>query len=74
MTFISPLKLHIFKKFSPSYRAFLVSLNTIPIPTTLSEALSNEKWKQAMNVEIEVLEKQNLGIGEVANRKETCGV
>ena len=33
-----------FKKFSPSHRSFLVSLNTIVMPTTLSEALSNEKW------------------------------
>jgi transposase InsO family protein len=46
-----------FKKFSPSHRSFLVSLNTIVIPTTLSEALSNEKWKQAMNAEMEALEK-----------------
>ena len=29
-----------FKKFSPSHRAFLVSLNTISIPTTVSEALT----------------------------------
>jgi hypothetical protein len=46
------------KKFSPSHRSFLISLNTIVIPTTLSEALSNEKWKQAMNVEMEALEKK----------------
>lgn len=46
-----------FKKFSPSHRAFLVSLNTISIPTTVSEALTDEKWKQAMNVEMEALEK-----------------
>ena len=46
-----------FKKISPSHRAFLVSLNTISIPTTVSEALTNEKWKQAMNVEMEVLKK-----------------
>nr|XP_019703534.2 uncharacterized protein LOC105038855 isoform X1 [Elaeis guineensis] len=46
-----------FKNFSPSHRAFLVSLNTIIISTTLSGALSNEKWKQAMNVEMEALEK-----------------
>jgi hypothetical protein len=45
------------KFFSPSHRSFLVSLNTIVIPTTLSEALSNEKWKQAMNVEMEALER-----------------
>ena len=46
-----------FKKILPSHRAFLVSLNTISIPTTVSEALTNEKWKQAMNVEMEALEK-----------------
>jgi saccharopine dehydrogenase-like NADP-dependent oxidoreductase len=64
-----------FKNFSPSHRSFLVSLNTIVIPTTLSEALSNEKWKQAMNVEMEALEKKpNLGVGEIAGMKETCGV
>ncbi|KAL5577658.1 hypothetical protein UlMin_019357 [Ulmus minor] len=46
-----------FDKFSPSHKSFLVSLNTIPIPTVLSEALSNEKWRQAMQVEMEALEK-----------------
>ena len=46
-----------FKKFSPSHRAFFVSLNTISIPTIVSEALTNEKWKQAMNVEMKALEK-----------------
>jgi hypothetical protein len=62
------------KIFSPSHRSFLVSLNTIFIPITLSKALSNEKWKQPMNVEMEALEKkQNLGVGEIAG-KETRGV
>lgn len=46
-----------FKNFSPSHRAFLVSLNAITIPTTFFEALSNEKWKHAMNMEMEALEK-----------------
>ena len=46
-----------FEKISPIQRAFLVSLNTISIPTTVSEALTDEKWKQAMNVEMEALEK-----------------
>ena len=46
-----------FNSFSPSHRAFLVSLNAITILTTLSEALANEKWKQAMNVEMEALKK-----------------
>ena len=45
------------EKFSSSHKSFLISLNTIFIPTTLSEALSSEKWKQAMNLEMEALEK-----------------
>ena len=31
-----------FKKFSPSHKAFLVSVNTISIPTTVSKALTNK--------------------------------
>lgn len=42
---------------SPTFKTFIVNLNTITIPTTLSEALSNEKWKQAMDVEMEALRK-----------------
>lgn len=46
-----------FKKLSWSYESFLTNLNNIHIPTTLSEALSNENWKQTMNSEIKALEK-----------------
>ena len=35
----------------------LLSLNTTTIPTIFSEALFNEKWRRAMNVEMEALEK-----------------
>ena len=52
-----------FKNFSPSHKAFLVSLNTISIPRTLFEALTNEKWKQAMNMEMEALEKKKTKLG-----------
>ena len=31
-----------FKKLSLSHKSFLISLNNVHIPTTLSEALSNE--------------------------------
>ena len=48
-----------FKKLSWSYKSFLTSLNNIHIPTTLSEALSNENWKQAMNAKMKILEKNN---------------
>ena len=35
----------------------LKSCFNIHIPTTLFEALSNENWRQVMNVEMEALEK-----------------
>ena len=40
-----------------SYKSFLTSLNNIHIPTTLFETLSNENWREAMNVKTKVLEK-----------------
>lgn len=48
-----------FKNFSPTHKAFLTSLNTTTTPTSLSEALSDKKWKQAMDVEMEALEKNS---------------
>lgn len=52
----------------------MVNLNIIAIPTTLSEALSKKKRKQATNVEMETLEVQHVGVDEIASRKETSGV
>ena len=46
-----------FQKFSLPHRSFLVNLNAISIPGTLSETLSNEEWKKAMGIEMEALEK-----------------
>lgn len=48
-----------FGNFSPPHRSFLVNLSNIHIPSTLSEALSNEKWKQAINEEMKALGKNN---------------
>lgn len=48
-----------FKNFSPTHKAFLTSLNTTTTPTSLSEALSDKKWKQARDVEMEALEKNS---------------
>jgi len=48
-----------FEQLSPTYKAFLTSLNTTTIPTSLYEALSDRKWKQAMDLEIEALDKYN---------------
>ena len=46
-----------FEKFSPSHKAFLTQIDFISIRQTLIGALGNEKWEQAMKVEIEALEK-----------------
>ena len=46
-----------YDRLSPFYQAFLTQLNTITIPKTLSKALNSEKWRQAMSVEMEGLEK-----------------
>ena len=46
-----------FKKFSPTHKTFLTNLNTTPTPSSVSEALSDRKWKQAMDVEMEALNK-----------------
>jgi len=48
-----------FENFSPTHKTFLTNLNSTPTPSTVSEALSNRKWKQAMDVEIEALNKNN---------------
>lgn len=49
-----------FKKFPPSHRNFLTSLNTIDIPKSLSEALSNENWRLAMKHEMQALENNQI--------------
>src|ERR1044072_6394809 len=48
-----------FEHFSPTHKASLTSLNTTTTPASLSEALTNGKWKQAMDLEMEALEKNS---------------
>jgi len=63
-----------FKNFSPTHKAFLTSLNTITTPTTLSEALSNEKWKQSLDAEMEALEKNSTwDLVAIPNGKKPVG-
>jgi len=47
------------KHFTPTHKAVFASLNTTTTPTTLSEALTNKKWKHAMDLEMEALEKNS---------------
>ena len=46
-----------FQKFSPSHKAFLSKINTIPISKNLYEALGNENWKTTMREEMNALER-----------------
>ena len=46
-----------FEKLYPSHKSFFTSLNNIHIPITLSEALSNENWKQFLNAKMEASKK-----------------
>jgi hypothetical protein len=48
-----------FEQLSPTYKAFLTNLKTTIIPTSLSKALSDIKWKQPMDMEMEALDKNN---------------
>jgi len=43
---------------SPTHKTFLTNLNNMSTPPFVSEALSNRKGKQAMNVEMEALNKK----------------
>ena len=45
------------KRLSPQHRNFIVSLNTIFVSNTLSEALSQREWRNAMREEMDALEK-----------------
>ena len=45
------------KHMSPAHKKFIVSLNTIAIPNTVSEALSKGEWRDAMKEEMSALEK-----------------
>ena len=44
------------KCLSPQHRNFIVSLNTIFVPNTLHEALSQREWRNAMREEMDALE------------------
>ena len=48
-----------YEKLSSGYKSFLIHLNTITIPKTVSEALGSKEWKEAMKVEMDALEKNN---------------
>ena len=54
---ISVVALCVFSKISLNHKSFLLTLSTIPIPNSLSEALSKREWRLAMEGEMEALQK-----------------
>ena len=46
-----------YERIHPEYRAFLAEIDGEIVPETWSEALRDPKWQQAMNLEMEALEK-----------------
>lgn len=63
-----------FQKFSPSHKAFLSKINTIPIPKTLHEALRNENRKTATREEMNAVERnQTWEIVELPKEKKIVG-
>ncbi|CAA6664260.1 unnamed protein product [Spirodela intermedia] len=48
-----------YNRLSPSHKAFVSNLNTTSIPKTVFEALTHEKWRQAMNEDMKALRKND---------------
>ena len=46
-----------YNKSSTAHKAFLTHLNTMSITKSLSKALGHEKWREAMRVDMDALEK-----------------
>jgi hypothetical protein len=51
-----------YESLSPSYKAFVVSLQSVSIPTNWKKAKEDSKWRMAMVEELEALCKnKNMG-------------
>ena len=46
-----------FQRFSLNHKSFLSTLRSIPIPNSLSEALSMREWRLAMEAEMDALQR-----------------
>ena len=44
-------------RLSPAYKSFLAEIDKYKVPTTVSEAIQDQKWKIAMDDEMVALEK-----------------
>jgi hypothetical protein len=48
-----------YQHLSPSYRSFVSKLSSVSIPQNLQEAISDPKWREAMQEEMRALHKNN---------------
>ncbi|KAI5333659.1 hypothetical protein L3X38_023791 [Prunus dulcis] len=46
-------------RLSPECKAFVTRIDNIKIPTRVEEAFNDPKWAEAMNIEMEALQKNN---------------
>ncbi|CAL2259304.1 unnamed protein product [Prunus armeniaca] len=46
-------------RLSPECKAFVTKMDNIKIPTRVEEAFNDPKWAEAMNIEMEALQKNN---------------
>ena len=46
-----------YSRLSPNYKAFLADLDTVKIPKNIEEALSDPKWRKAVEYELQALQK-----------------
>lgn len=49
-----------YKRLSPSYKTFVTSLDSIPIPQIVDEVFSHRKWKEAIDLEMKALEENRI--------------
>ena len=51
-----------YEKLSSSHKSFLIHLNTVTFPKTVSEALGSKEWIEAMRVEMDALKKNKTWV------------
>jgi hypothetical protein len=62
-----------YQHLSPSYRSFVSKLSSVSIPRNLQEALSDPKWRTAMQEEMKALHKNKTwDLVKLPNEEEGC--
>jgi len=60
-------------RLSTNHKSFIVSLNSVVVPNFVTKVLTKKKWKDAMKVKMDALEKYNTWeFVDKTQRKEYC--